>query len=679
MIPFAGRADELEDLLARCQALRLEAGDTLTVVDNRRGARGPTDPRGVKVIAAPEQPGSYFARNRGAAAGDAEWLVFIDADVVPIPDLLDCYFAWPPEVSTAVLVGAVEDEPPAEGDSAVARFLHEKAAMSQHNTARGPSAYAQTANCAVRRGAFDAVGGFREDLRSGGDADLCFRLRQAGWKLEPRADARAEHRTRATLRAMVRQRARHGSGAAWLNRAYPGRFPASSVLGLARWSATSSLGAARKLLGGHPEEAARVALESIFAVAFELGRLLPNTIEPGEAKGGLRLAVLADAYPVVSETFVTNEVAELRRQGHTIRVEASARSDRPDPACPATMTSYLEDDPRLGKALALVGVLARHPRSVGSDLLARGRWRREEAVRPLRALALRTRRLRAAGVSHLHVHFATNAALDAMRLAAIEGLPYSVTAHAVEIFERPANLVEKLERAAFVTTGCEYNARHLRALLGPGSATSVHVVVMGVDADAFRRSSAYPGGRNVVAIGRLVEKKGFPHLIDAVAELEGQYPLERVTIVGEGPLRASLTAQIERLGLGGRVELRGALGPPEIRRVLEAADLLAMPCVVAAGGDRDSMPVVVKEAMAMEVPVIASDEVGLPELVNAEVGRLVPPGDARALARGIEELLGLPVADRAALGEAGRRRVLERCNLRHETARVAELIVAARG
>lgn len=682
VIPFAGSAAELAELLARCGRLRRRPKDSITVVDNRRGSEPPAEvpvPEGPSVIAAQERPGSYFARNRGAAEGDAEWLVFLDADVEPGPDLLDRYFAHPPAAGTAVLVGSVDDELPVAGETAVARFLHEKAAMSQSNTVRGESAYAQTANCAVRRSAFEGIGGFREDIRSGGDADLCFRLERAGWGLEVRDGARARHRTRTTLRAMTRQRARHGSGAAWLNRAYPGMFPPSPALGLGRWSAASALGAARRLLKGDRPGAARAVLEPIFAGSFELGRLLPNTIGAGAPEGGLRLAVLTDAYPVVSETFVTDEVAELRRQGHAVVVEASARSDRPDPTSPATMTSYLEDDPRLGKLFALATMAARHPGAVGRDLLARRRWRREEEVRPLRALALRARRLRAAGVSHLHVHFAANAALDAMRLAAIEGLPYSVTAHAVEIFESPANLREKLERAAFATTGCEYNARHLRSVVGSGSRAAVHVVVMGVDPEAFRRSSAYPGGRSVVAVGRLVEKKGFTHLIGATAELEAEVPLERATIVGDGPLRGNLAAQIERLDLGERVELAGRLGPREIREVLEGADLLAMPCVIATGGDRDSMPVVVKEAMAMEVPVVASDEVGLPELVDAEVGRLVPPGDRHALAEGIRDLLELAPVERTSLGEAGRRRVIERCNLRRETARLAELIAAARG
>ena len=119
---------------------------------------------------------------------------------------------------------------------------------------------------------------------------------------------------------------------------------------------------------------------------------------------------------------------------------------------------------------------------------------------------------------------------------------------------------------------------------------------------------------------------------------------------------------------------RGALAPPEVRAALEQADLLAMPCVVARNGDRDSMPVVVKEAMAMGLLVAASDEVGLPEVVLAPGGRLAPPRDPAALAAAIEELLALSAEERAAAGDAARAHVREHADAGAEAARLAALI-----
>jgi glycosyltransferase involved in cell wall biosynthesis len=126
------------------------------------------------------------------------------------------------------------------------------------------------------------------------------------------------------------------------------------------------------------------------------------------------------------------------------------------------------------------------------------------------------------------------------------------------------------------------------------------------------------------------------------------------------------------------VEFLGSRSPEEIRDLLERADLLAAPCLVAPDGDRDTMPVVVKEALAMEVPVVASDEVGLPEVVRPEWGRLVPPGDPRALADAIDELLALPAERRAEMGRAGRAFVVERCSVRGEAQRLAAMIATAR-
>jgi glycosyltransferase involved in cell wall biosynthesis len=180
----------------------------------------------------------------------------------------------------------------------------------------------------------------------------------------------------------------------------------------------------------------------------------------------------------------------------------------------------------------------------------------------------------------------------------------------------------------------------------------------------------------VLAVGRLVEKKGFADLLDAVALLERRAPLDGVTIVGDGPLRGALQARAERLGISHRVRFAGSVAPADVARALEAADLLAMPCVVAADGDRDSMPVVVKEALAMELMVVATAEVGLPELVQDGWGRLVPPHDGAALADAIAELLALAPDERAAMGARGREFVRRHCDVDAEAGRLLALIQA---
>lgn len=392
----------------------------------------------------------------------------------------------------------------------------------------------------------------------------------------------------------------------------------------------------------------------------------------------LRLAAIVDQFPELSETFIAAELQELRRLGHCVRVEALARARHPNPrAAEGLAVQYRDEETRQDRIRSLCFLALRHPLACIRDLRSRRRWRREESVRRLRALAPTARRIVEAGDEHLHAHFAAGAALDAMRLASILGLPYSVATHGYDIFESPANLAEKHERAAFAVSDCDYSVEAVRRVVAPEHRRRIHKLVLGVDGGRLRRRVPYPGDGEVLAVARLVEKKGLRFLIEAADLLSrSESPLRRVRIVGDGPLREQLADRTTGLGVSGIVEFLGARPPAQVLELLEQSDLLAMPCVVAANGDRDTMPVVVKEALAMEVPVVASDALGLPEAVRPEWGRLVPPGDSGALAAAIAELLTLAHDDRVAMGRAGREWVLEHANLSTETQKLVSLIAA---
>jgi colanic acid/amylovoran biosynthesis glycosyltransferase len=394
---------------------------------------------------------------------------------------------------------------------------------------------------------------------------------------------------------------------------------------------------------------------------------VPSSHEARRARR-MRLLFVLDQWPELSETFVVNELEALRRLGHEVRVQAARAAPHPNPEAPGDVDVELLSPGNWGDLAWLVRT---RPLACARDLAGRLRWRREEWARPLRALAGPARRiLRTSGDEHLHAHFAGGAALDAMRLSALTGRPYSVTAHAYDIFASPRNLRCKLERAAAVFTGCDYNVVRLRELV-PGAA--VHEVVMGVDAGAFTRRAPLPGARIVLAVGRLVEKKGFDVLIDAAA-LVGDV---EVRILGDGPLREELSRRIA--AKDAPVTLLGSGAPAAVLAAMQAADVLAMPCVVARDGDRDSMPVVVKEAMAMGMLVVASDEVGLPECVLAPWGFLAAPGDADALAAALRAALQLGPGERRAAGEAARAWVREHASVDRETAKMAAVIASGRG
>jgi GT2 family glycosyltransferase len=294
VVPFYGPDSALRELLARLSRIDRELVASLTVVDNREDAVD-GEHLGIRVLAAPRVQSSYYARNRGASVGAAEWILFLDADVRPPADLPRGYLDQLADERTGVLAGAVVDEPSGAGEARLAvAYAEARAHMSQANTLGGGRwSYAQTANCAVRRRAFEEVGGFVETIRSGGDADLCFRLAAKGWSIEPRSAASAVHLSRPTLRALLSQRARHGAGAAWLNRRHPGSFPRRRWIGLAAWAVRSEAAAAAALARGRRAQALIGAIEPLDVWAFELGRMASNEVRPGRGNRGLRSRFIA--------------------------------------------------------------------------------------------------------------------------------------------------------------------------------------------------------------------------------------------------------------------------------------------------------------------------------------------------------------------------------------------------
>lgn len=279
VIPFRGDPAQLARLSERLDVLRLAPGDSLTVVDNTPGSRttGAPDCAGT-VLRAAERATPAYARNRGAQRGSAEWILFLDADVVPPPDLLDRYFDPLPGERTALLGGAVLDEPASPGGGVAARYAELREVSSQEGTYRfGRRGYPKTSNAAVRRAAFEALGGFREEIRAAEDADLAYRLRDGGWETERRDGAAVVHRNRATVRAFVVQRLVHGAGGAWLDREYPGALPARRLPGLVWWALRTTAGGLLEAGRSHDRDAAVEALLGpLDDVAFELGRSLPN-------------------------------------------------------------------------------------------------------------------------------------------------------------------------------------------------------------------------------------------------------------------------------------------------------------------------------------------------------------------------------------------------------------------
>jgi glycosyltransferase involved in cell wall biosynthesis len=247
------------------------------------------------------------------------------------------------------------------------------------------------------------------------------------------------------------------------------------------------------------------------------------------------------------------------------------------------------------------------------------------------------------GISHLHAPFGSEPATVARLAARFAGIPYSMTLRAKDIFHESvdsADLKKKLRDASTVITISDYHLAYLREMFGP-RARHIHRVYNGLDLDEFPYRSPANRPRCILAIGRLVEKKGFADLIEACAILKDRGVDFACRIVGHGVLRDELLTLIHRLGLGSRVEIVGPRPQTEVIEEIQGAAILAAPCIVAPDGDRDGLPNVIQEALALGTPVVSTDVTGIPEVVrDQETGIQVPQHDPLALADALERLLG---------------------------------------
>lgn len=372
----------------------------------------------------------------------------------------------------------------------------------------------------------------------------------------------------------------------------------------------------------------------------------------------MRLAFVLERYPELSQTFVENELRELERAGDAVDVLALRPGDDRMLADPRFEAVY----PPLGarRVGAFAALAAQHPVVAASFLRGPSGWPPDG--RRLRGLARLAGWLSlAAGAQHLHAHFASEATDIAALLGRLARRPHSFTGHSTDLFADPAGLRRRLEQASFAVLVCEYDRREVERL-APG-AGRLEVVPLGVDLERLRRGTPYNPDGPVVAIGRLVEHKGLADL----AAVAGQLGRE-VVIAGEGPLREEL----ERAAAGA-VRFAGALPPAEAAALIERAAVLVAPSIVARDGSRDGIPMVLKEALALEVPVVASDAVGNPEVVDDAWGALYPAGHSPALAEALRAMLERTAAARKAMGRAGRRFAERAADVRRQTACLREL------
>ncbi|MGA1124722.1 MAG: glycosyltransferase family 4 protein [Chthoniobacterales bacterium] len=367
--------------------------------------------------------------------------------------------------------------------------------------------------------------------------------------------------------------------------------------------------------------------------------------------GPVGFAYLFKKFPVFAQTFVVREVEGLERHGcrpDLYALQPAPASDQEGFEAMRRRTRILPGGPALAADILRSGLTGKLPAAAffsGAWTGARNRRRRE-------AFWLGPK-LCAAGVAHVHTHFTGPAARTAWWLQQDFGLSYSITAHANDFLSEAdewPGLERVLTDASFVVAVSDYS-RHL--LAGRFPRARLVRVYNGMCLDtALPPAPVAPA--LIVAVGRLVEKKGYPVLIDACAQLKQRGVAFRCQIIGEGPLEQELRRQITSRGVGDQVELAGPRTQPDIRRSLAAASVFVLPCVEEKSGGMDILPTVITEAMAASLPVVSTRLAGVPEMVvHGKTGLLVPPGDPTAVAEAVQRLLADPGEARA-LGAAGR-------------------------
>ncbi len=401
------------------------------------------------------------------------------------------------------------------------------------------------------------------------------------------------------------------------------------------------------------------------------------------ARNAGRLGYLVQAFPRVSETIILNEVLELERQGFDLRIYSMM--DSPDKLqhkmfqqVRSTIT-YLPN-PLLRNLHRVLGEHASQmwhaPRAYFSALSRALATRDAEMIERFMQAGCLALRLREDRVTHLHAGFVHSPGSVAWLASAMTGLPFSLASHAEDLYHSPPALLRKKLTAARVVFTCtRYNIAHLRLLAG--EPIRVRHAYHGTDLSRFQFGPyAQSKPPVVLAVARLVEKKGLDTLVRACARLRDRGRDFRCHIVGDGPLRKPLSDMIRKYKLSRVISLEGSLDQTEVLTWYRRATVFALPCVVTIDGDRDGIPNGLIEAAACGVPIVTTPVSGIPELIEEGVsGLLVPPHEPDELANALDELLRSVVL-REKLRVNARARVVKAFDVRRNAVAIGQELCA---
>ncbi len=395
----------------------------------------------------------------------------------------------------------------------------------------------------------------------------------------------------------------------------------------------------------------------------------------------LRIAYLTGEYPRATDTFIQREVAELRKQGFEVEttsirrtgVEHLVGSEQKEEAARTFYVLRAATNPLTSlrahlRALRKPGTYFRALRLAWQTSPGGIRATLYQLFYFAEAVVLAAY-LQDKCVRHLHNHIAKASCTVAMLCHEISGIPYSFTLHGPDIFFEPIRwrLDEKIARASFTACISDFCRSQGMSFAHCDHWDRMHVVHCGIEPGRYAEVGDRAGNR-LLFVGRLAAVKGLPVLFEALKAVIAQRPDTYLTLIGDGPDRAMLEVEARAMDLSDHVTFAGYKSQSEVAEVLQQVDALVLPSFA------EGVPVVLMEAMAAGLPVVATQIAGIPELVEqGESGILVPPGDEKALEAAILRVLSDP-SQAADMGARGRVKVARDFNIKAEAGWLGQLI-----
>ena len=362
------------------------------------------------------------------------------------------------------------------------------------------------------------------------------------------------------------------------------------------------------------------------------------------------LIYLATKFPLLSETFIYEEIIALKELGYKVRFFVLYPTGKESHQFTKGMEEniyYLPHNLSITSILGHLNFLLSNPNLYFSTLVT---IFKDTILNPLimlkslysfgKGVSL-ARALRDSLPGHIHSHWATMPTTVAFVASKLIGVTYSFTSHAWDIYKEPAMLATKIQCSAFHVTISQYNQEYVKKLYPPTSDKN-YVVHCGVDIDRFTFRKEYPNLKSpeILFIGRLVEKKGTTNLVEACAKLKKQGYEFVCNIIGDGPQKDQVREAIERHQLQGSVNLVGELPREKLHSYWEKAGMFVLPCTIEKDGNRDGIPIVLMEAMASGIPVVSTNISGIPELIEDKYsGLLLPPDDVEQLSKAMMKII----------------------------------------